>query len=250
MNSLLLKYLLLGLFISFLSGCIATQNIDTPHSKNSKFLLKKLEKNKIIFDWFAGKAKLKFTSKEQKISTSITIRMKKDSLIWLRIKKMNIEGLRIKISPETIEILDRQNVQYIRKPFSTIRDDFGLDLSFGELQNLLVGNPIWYKKNTLLAAIEDKKNVLRTAKQSKEVLKLFFDTPSFLLAEMRGSTNNNAMQIVYSDYQKIGQQSIAFKKEIEVDSEEKGLFSLHLIFSKIELNTPQKMKFIVPDNYK
>ncbi len=246
----MLKYIVLGLLLYSLSACKLSQNNrTTTKPKSSAFLFKKLEKNKLTFDWFAGKAKVKFVDENQKFSATVNIRIQKDSLIWIRIKKMNIEGIRIRITPHNIEVLDRQNSTYIQKDFASIQRDFGLDLTFTQLQNILVGNPIWYQNQKIVAAIEEQKNVLRTPKQSKEVLKIFFEANSFLLTEIRGSKNHDAIIIEYQDYQKVEKQNFAFRQSISLNSEKKGLLEINLIYSKVELNIPQKVKFVIPDSY-
>ncbi len=241
---------LLGLLL--MTGCKSVQQANTAAAKKQSvgFLLKKIEQNQIDYTWFGCKSKVKFEQGEEKVSATAKIRIQKDSLIWVSISKMNIEGARIKITPETIEILDRQSSEYIRKPFTAIENDYGVKLSFSELQDLLIGNPILWSQTDWISAIEEEKHVLRTPKTQKEVLKIFLTAKDYLLAELRGSVDNNSISIVYSDYQEIGQQNIAHQKDIIIDSQERGLLLLTLTFNDIELNVPQKVRFTIPDTYK
>jgi len=251
-NTSIFSGLLLLLASLFFSAC-RTQAVVTnvaPKKKSVKFLLRKIKKNHIDFEWFGTRAKVKFDTEERKVTAFTKIRMQKDSLIWISIKKMNIEGARVKITPQTIEVLDRQEHIYIRKPFASIKEDYGLAISFTDLQDLLIGNPILYKNEKWQAAIEEKRNVLRTPPTQKEVLKIFLSPASFLLDELRGSQNNNALSITYSDYEKISGQNIPTKKNIYIDSEENGTVEVSIDFNKTELNVPQKVRFNIPDSYR
>lgn len=243
-------FLFLLLLSSMIMSCRSTQlTTGTPKNRSVKFLLRQLEKNHIDYTWFGTNAKIKVDSEQEKASFAASIRMQKDSLIWIKLKKMNVEGARVKITPETIEILDRQNGQYIKRPFSFLKNEYGLDVSFAQLQDLIVGNPILWEKKSLLAVIRKQQNVLQTPNAQKTVLRIFMDPSSFLINSVQGSMDQNALDINYSDYEIIEQEQVPTKKTIEIDSEETGLFELQMSFSKMSLNVVQKVGFRVPDNY-
>lgn len=250
MNNLKPIYLLLVVLSFSMIACHSTSNLTEGRfqKKSHSFLIEKIDENLVDFDWFGSKAKVKFKRGEEQLSATTAIRMKYDSIIWITLKKVNIEGARIRITPELIEVLDRQNSTYIRKPYSSIKEEYGVDISFVNLQHLIAGNAIWYDQE-LNAGAEDKKNVLRTPKNAKDVLKIFFKNESFLLDEIRTSQNNDAVSIAYDDYQLVGNEKMAFRKSIQINSETQGEAEIDLIFSKIELNVPQKTRFNVPDSY-
>lgn len=231
-------------------GCRSTQlSTGTPKNRSAKFLLRQLEKNHIDYTWFGTNAKIKVDSEQEKATFAATIRMQKDSLIWIKIRKVNIEGARVRITPERIEILDRQNGQYIKRPFSFLKDEYGLDVSFSQLQELLIGNPILWETESLISLIREKQNVLQTPNSQKTVLKIFMDPTSFLINSVQGSMNQNAISIDYSDYEILEEEQIPIKKTIGIDSEETGVVELDMSFSKMSLNVVQKVGFRIPDNY-
>ncbi|CAA6799366.1 MAG: Unknown protein [uncultured Aureispira sp.] len=238
------------LLSSMIMSCRSTQlTTGTPKNRSVNFLLRQLEKNHIDYTWFGANAKIKVDSEQEKASFAASIRMQKDSLIWIKIRKMNIEGARIKITPETIEILDRQNGLYTKKPFSFLKNEYGLEVSFAQLQALIIGNPILWDSQSLVSVLRKQQNVLQTPKAQKTVLKIFMDPNSFLINSVQGSMHQNALSIDYSAYETVEQEQIPTKKAIEIDSEETGWLGLNISFSKISLNEVQKVGFRVPDNY-
>ncbi len=238
------------LFSTLLMSCRNTQfTSKTAKNHSAKFLLRQLEKNHIDYTWFGTNAKIKVDSDQEKATFAASIRMQKDSLIWIKIRKMNIEGARVKITPEVIEILDRQNGQYIRRPFSFLKDEYGLEVSFSQLQDLLIGNPILWETQSLISVIRDQQNVLQTPSSQKKVLKIFMTPGSFLIQSVRGSLDKNALSIDYSDYEILEQEQIPSKKNVEIDSDETGIIKLDMSFSKMTINEVQKVGFRVPDNY-
>lgn len=244
-------FLFFLLLSSSIMSCRSSAQLttETPKNRSVKFLLRQLEKNHIDFTWFGTNAKIKVDSEQEKATFAASIRMQKDSLIWIKLRKVNIEGARVKITPETIEILDRQNGQYIKRPFSFLKNEYGLDVSFAQLQALIIGNPILWEEQSLVSVIRKQQNVLQTPNSKKTVLKIFMNPSSFLINSVQGSMNQNALSIDYNDYQTVEEAQIPTKKTIEIDSEETGLVGLEMSFSKMSLNEIQKVGFRVPDNY-
>lgn len=240
--------ILLVLTSIFLWNCHTSQNLSHPpaQKRSIQFLKEKLDSNRIDYTWFATKAKIKYEDKKNKASFTAIIRMQKDSLIWIALKKTSIEGFRIRITPNNIEILDRQENTYTKKTFNYLKTEFGLDLTFPELQDLIIGNPILLGNQNLVSTIIEKKNVLQTPENQKNVLKIFLLPPDFLIHEIRASANNNAISITFSEYAEIQNQKIAISKTVEIDSEDIGIIHLQMNFSDIILNEVQKVGFEIP----
>ncbi|MGH1335637.1 MAG: DUF4292 domain-containing protein [Aureispira sp.] len=228
---------------------VVTDSTAQPTKKTAKFLLRQLTQQMLSYEWFGCRAKIKVDSEQQDVVFTAALRMQKDSIIWVRIKKMSVEGARIKITPQSIEILNRQESQYIKRPFSFIKEEYGLDITFAQLQEVLLGNPILYKKRPLLSGVEGKRLVLKTPPNQKEVLKLFLRANDFLLDEWRGSVEGSSLSINYSAYELLEKQQIATKKVVHIDSEEVGIVDINFSFSGMVLNEIQKVGFTVPSSY-
>lgn len=250
MNSFLFG--LLGCCLLIISACkTPTTAIDTsrPTKKTAKFLLQQLDKQRLQYQWFGCRAKIKVDSEKQDVVFSAAVRMQKDSLIWVRIKKMSVEGARIKITPQNIEILNRQESQYIKRPFSFIKEEYGLDISFAQLQEALLGNPILYQDRPLLSSVAENRLLLKTPPNQKEILKLFLRTSDFLLDELRGSVEGSSLTINYMDYELVQEQQIPTQKIIHIESRDVGVVDIDLKFSGIVLDEVQKVSFTVPASY-
>ena len=95
----------------------------------------------VDFAFLTMRSKLSFKSPQQAIdNATVSIRVQKDSLIWLSISKLGIEGARVLIAHDSVHILDKINRQYAVADYGTISRQFRFPLNFGLLQALLVGN--------------------------------------------------------------------------------------------------------------
>jgi hypothetical protein len=95
----------------------------------------------IDFRYLTAKSKLSFKSKEQDINNaSVTIRVRKDSLIWLTVSKVGIEAVRALISRDSITIMDKIHGTYTQYDFPSLSRRFNFNMDFALLQALIVGN--------------------------------------------------------------------------------------------------------------
>src|SRR5688572_33166959 len=66
------------------------------------------------FKTFSAKGRMQLETPEEKIGSSVTIRIKKDSVIWISmVPGLGIEAIRARITPDTIQIINRLQRQYI-----------------------------------------------------------------------------------------------------------------------------------------
>lgn len=95
----------------------------------------------IDFDYLTAKSKLSFKSKDQDIeNATVFLRVRKDSLIWLSVRKIGIEAVRALINRDSIVILNTFQKEYSVYDFPTISKQFNFDMNFDLLQALIVGN--------------------------------------------------------------------------------------------------------------
>ena len=93
------------------------------------------------FKTFSAKGRMQLETPEQKIGSSVTIRIKKDSVIWISIVPgLGLEAARVRITPDTIQILNRLQREYIAGNFSMLKNKFNIAASFDMLQAMLMGN--------------------------------------------------------------------------------------------------------------
>lgn len=248
------QLLLLTIFLLGASGCQTTQSVAGTNYKplpkrSSTFLLKRLVKQRIQYQWWGCRAKLKLDSPQEKAIFFAKIRMQKDSLIWLSLRKMSVEGARVRISPTQIEILDRQNGQYLKRPFRYLAERYGLSLSFQDLQDLIAGNPVLYHDQPLLSSIAGKRYRLATPSKQAEVLRIFLDGTNYRLSELNGSQANNVVEITYDQYEAFDQQNIPLKRHLFVETADDEQGTLDMTYSNLVLDKVQKVGFSIPDSY-
>lgn len=247
--------LMLPVFFNSCKTVSALQNKNLK-KRSAKFLLQKMEENRYSYDWLAAKAKVKFESKDQNVSFTVNLRIKHDSIIWLKVQKISVEGMRVRMSPDRIEVLNRQDNQYIVETFASVQSKMPIPFGFREIENLLAGNPFMQEglefevsNDSAYYLLDATLNNNKNTASGKGNIRLWLDE-NHRLVKLYAKIDQSTIDANFSDFQLIDEKCyIAFEKDIVLNSPESGEIRFKINFNKIDLNEEQDLKFEVPDHY-
>jgi len=127
--------------LAFLFLFTSCKKNTVPGNTAAPVQLNKVNVLNLDFTNFNGKGKIQVENEGDKISSGITVRMRKDSIIWVSVvPALGIEAARIKITKDSVLMLNRLKREYFARDFSFLKDKYKVDLSFGLLQNIILGN--------------------------------------------------------------------------------------------------------------
>jgi hypothetical protein len=144
---------LVVIVMSAMSACRKPKEVvrETPvKNRTAGYLLKRYAENKYAFDWLGMKVDASFGTEDNSDSFKATIRMRKDSAIWVSIvPALGIEMIRVMITPDSLKYLSKipENKFYYTGGFEEIGRLIGIEFDFEMLQDLLVGNAIALEKD-------------------------------------------------------------------------------------------------------
>jgi hypothetical protein len=215
-----------------------------------------MEENSYSYDWLAAKAKVKFESKDQNVSFTVNLRIKHDSIIWLKVQKISVEGMRVRMSPDRIEVLNRQDNQYIVETFASVQSKMPIPFGFREIENLLAGNPFMQEglefevsNDSAYYLLDATLNNDKNTASGNGNIRLWLDE-NHRLVKLYAKIDQSTIDANFSDFQLINEKCyIAFEKDIVLNSPESGEIRFKINFNKIDLNEEQDLKFEVPDHY-
>lgn len=124
----------------------------------------------IDYEFMSFKSEFDVRLKDEKKSFKANVRIKRDSIIWVSISPLlGIEVARIIFTADSIKLIDKWNDQYYLGDFEYINDKFDTDLDFFMIQDLFVGNPIFYDNKEKFISSKDDKHHILTSKNKKKV---------------------------------------------------------------------------------
>ncbi|MDQ3046093.1 MAG: DUF4292 domain-containing protein [Bacteroidota bacterium] len=233
--------------------------------KNAKTLTSNLKTSEFKFDRLNAKISAEAVIDSSSNSFSITLRIKKDSVIWMSISKLGIEGARVLIKKDSVWFLNRLENKYFKGDFAYISKLLNTELDFEMLQSLLVGNSVsfydedekikpgvdncQYTLGTIrkfkLRRVMEKGKELREPAQSIYMLPETFKISRILFYEFNPERSFDARFGTYTPTS--SGQSFPFKMNYTIKA--KKNVDIDLEFSKVELDQEQSFPFKIPDNY-
>jgi hypothetical protein len=216
---------------------------------NVQQVLTNLKKNELNFTELTAKMKTKVTSPDLKQSFTTNIRWKKGEKIWLSMSIIGIEGARVLITKDSIKIMDKINDRYILKPLSYLKQKALIDLSFSDIENLLLGQLLFFDASKAKYA-NNATNITLTSDALRFLTTVLFNKPSgflnsiFVTDKMYTQTVSSA----YTNYQTVLNKQFSMDRLLIIKSEGKT-FELDLKFQNINSTQNLEYPFSINPNY-
>ena len=264
-----LVYILSLLFIStLLVQCKAKKPLlDTEEGKIYHFsktqadtIVREVLMNNFEFDNLKAKIKTKFKSREkQNLILGTFLKIKKDSVIHATISVLGFPAVVALITPDSLKFINKKDKKYFEGDFSYVSQLLNTEITFAQLQDLLVGNPIKMDSNYAHTLIQENEEFfihplsqtqLNTDENSDDWKVKFWINELFKAGKTIVSSENRETQIeiFQADYNKTEGQLFPNRTKVEVITP-KDSISILLNYQRVKINTEMDFDFSIPDNY-
>ncbi|MGJ3233671.1 DUF4292 domain-containing protein [Marivirga sp.] len=205
------------------------------------------------FDYLQAKSKIRFSSPDRNLSSSASIRMKKDSIIWISVSPVfGIEAARGFISQDTIVFMDRVNKDVYRYNYQSLSNALNFDIDFEMIQSIILGNQVFdfkgddnFSKRGGELKIDQKRGRFeletRASSKNRKVENV----------KVREIPDGSKMEIIFSEFNIVADQAFPFNTNVEIiakGTEESTQVEIN--HSKVEVsNSPISFPFSVPGKY-
>jgi len=263
--------ILMGLFAA--PGCRTAKKIQTAISKKDTTAnmmnqqttadsllrinrtLAKLDAKHINFNTFSAKIKVEYDGSLGKQSNIVAyVRMIKDSVIWVSMYAtvFNVEAFRILIKKDSVIVLDKLNKTAIVRSMNYLQEVTGIPFDFGTLQDLIVGNPIYFNAEHIIyyKQLDGKILIAAIGKYFKQLLTLTGGDNMMLTHSKLDDvdmTRNRTADITYDNYENNTGFNFSTFREIIVS--EKNKLDIRLNYKQYEFNKELQVIFNIPKNY-
>lgn len=202
MNS---KYLYsLALCVLMLAGCQKkmTPGTSSGASATPEVINSKVKVANTDFTFLSAKGKVQMSGSG--LGANLTLRMKRNEVIWASVQALGFEAARIKVTPDSVYIVNKLEQEYFAGSYELLKQKFKVDVSFSALQDLLIGN--YVATTDASEKIMQEGTVQRTQQQRGSLqIDQFIDTALFKLTrmEVRNLTNKDLMKVDYSEFEQV-----------------------------------------------
>ncbi|MFT3680488.1 MAG: DUF4292 domain-containing protein [Ferruginibacter sp.] len=203
---------------------------------------------------FSAKIKAEYEdAKGKQPNITVYVRMFKDSLIWMSgyATVFNIEAFRVLINKDSVYVVDKINKEVQMRSIDYLQEVTQIPFDFKTLQDLLVGNPVFFSDSVVSYKETESKIVLATlGKSFKHLLTLNKSDRNILHSKLDDVdiNRNRTADITYSDFE--NNNGLVFSTFREITVSEKNKLDIQLKYKQYEFNKDLQVVFSIPKNYK
>jgi hypothetical protein len=233
--------------------------------KNAKTLTAHLKSNEFQFTKLNAKLNAEVAIDSSFNSFVVSLRIRKDSIIWMSISKLGIEGARVLITKDSVSFMNRINNTYFKGDFSYLSKLLNTQLDFEMLQSLLVGNSVaFYDEDEkikpgitscayTLGTIRKYKlrKVMEKGKDLKDPAQSIYLTPeNFKISRILFYEFNpdRSFDANFTEFKKVDSTQLCPSKMKYLIKAQKNV-DISIDYTKIQLSEGQSFPFKIPNNY-
>ncbi len=222
-----------------------------PPATNHAAKLSAISGANLVFNSLTIKAKADLDIDGKSNDVGMSIRIKKDQIIWISVTAIaGLEVARAIITPDSVKILNRLESTYIRKPFSYIYSFTNEQVTFKTVQDILIGNSTGEFVTNPGAQIVTQGNqtTIKGSLKGLEYFLRFNESNKLNQTNLKDNAASQNLTVNYGNFLAIGNmlapqivnvQSAAGQKNIKIDLE----------YARIGLNEAQDYPFTVPKRF-
>lgn len=216
-------------------------------------VMQQIKDNRIPFTSFSAKIKVEYEdTKGKQPNITANVRMIKDSLIWISgiATVFNVEAFRMLITKDSVITLDKINKEVTKRSISYLQELTEIPINMSDLQNLIIGNPIFFTDSVLLYRKSETKLLLATMGTYFKHLLTLNPTDKTLIHSKLDDVDlarNRTADVTYGEFEKLDRFMFATNREIMVS--EKNKLDIQLKFKQYEFDKPVQISFSIPKNY-
>ena len=248
------------------ASCRSTKTTKTLYTRAPKAeaLIESVESAHFKFNWMSAKISGKFSDSNQSFSFKGSMKIRKDSLIWISISPgLGLELGRVLLDLDTVHFMNRFEKTYYKSSYAELSEKTESPLSFMRIQSLLVGNAMedfkskkhysWLENQTFRLSSATEKQIkkwVRSKRKPSHEIYLASISPKTSKVSSQKYKNlklNRELNVKYEDFEMHDDLFIAESLNLSIITKKE--INLNLSYSKINLNKAFKFPFSVPESY-
>jgi hypothetical protein len=239
------------LIILALLAASCSKKIAAPISTTPKTVLNVEE---IDFEYFEGKARMILRDAKKERDVKAAIRIRKDSVIWMKFNVIGIQGGAALINKDSITIVSNIDKEYFVFTYPELSRRFKVDISYDIIQAAMLGNPIIKRTDNDEVVQETSMYLLKQETANIDVVN-FVNAASMKIekVELKEDGTSNSLVLNYSNFQPVGDKLFPYNGTINLFYQAAaGLLNTTVIFeyNKAEARDRElRFPFHIPKRY-
>ncbi len=240
------------IFLIFLGACKSTKTIAggaVDASLSPKKIIQNHYQNQLEFKTLSGKVRIAYTNGEDAQSVAVSMRIKKDEVIWISAPLGVVKAL---ITPERVSFYNRLENEYFDGDFTYLSAILGTTVDFTMMQNLLLGNAILDLREQKFSSAAASDTYTLKPKKRNPLYKILFqlEPKNFKVVDQQISQpeKDRLLTMAYS-YQEVAGNVLPRDIGV-VTSDEGGINTIDLEYKGMDFNKNLNFPYKIPKGFK
>lgn len=204
------------------------------------------------FNTFSAKANTKLNIDASSNDVILNIRINRDKEIWVSVAAtiLNVEVARAVITPDSINIINKLQGVYIKKPFNYVYKYTNKQINYKMLESLLVGNAIPEILNDNKADFKSANGNTEISDNLQELLYKLLLGPDMKAKQFNLSNESagQSMQVTNDAFIQVDGRTVPSQIDIQSVSQNKKI-QVNLHYTKVDIDQPLQYPFSIPERY-
>jgi hypothetical protein len=213
-----------------------------------------LNVEEIDFEYFEGKARMILRDAKKERDVKAAIRIRKDSVIWMKFNVIGIQGGAALINKDSITIVSNIDKEYFVFTYPELSKRFKVEVNYDIIQAAMLGNPIIKRTETDEVIKESSMYLLKQETGNVDVIN-YVNAASMKIekVELKEEGTSNSLVVNYSNFQPVGNKVFPYNGTINLFYQAAaGLLNTTVIFeyNKAEARDRElRFPFNIPKRY-
>jgi hypothetical protein len=255
------------IFILILGIAVISKSMAQGNSMPNELLevdskISQLIQNRPDFFYSKIQTSISATNPEFSADFRLSTRVKKDSLIFSNASYMGIQAASIHLTKDKGQLINRLSNCYMEGDAKLVSSFTGVDLELLELEELILGLPIYYTKLDKNLIQSSRDSILNTqvtfsgnirTKSSEQkwvdINYLFNDSLTYM-KQLKLTIPSDSLSLVWKceEFQDNSGYRVPAKVSIVINRLE-SIMEVELKYNSVEINVPELIEFEIPENY-
>ncbi len=209
------------------------------------------------FASFYSKLSTQYKDSSRSVSFKTSLRMVQDSAIGALVKYASIPVINAVISKDSVRMTNKKDKCYTLQSIDFLKESFGVSFSHRNLEELLMGFPIAYSKDSNYDRVKDPYAYVLSSELKKDgdtgeelIIHYEFDKSVKQLksTELYSVSDSTEIKINYLTRQLVDGYSVPETVSIVIRTPKQEI-TIELEYRKARVNKRETIHFVIPDSY-
>lgn len=213
---------------------------------------------------FYSKISTKYRDTTQDLSFKTSIRMVKDSAINALITYATLPIFNSILTPDSLTILNKRSKCFTKTKLNYIKENFGVAFDYKNVEELILGLPLAYDEDQKYFQIHDPHNYIVSSHRKREIrrydkkeklqdeiiIKYFLsnDLKGLKKMEVESNADSARIEVNFLKWEMVENYNIPSEVFIRIFTP-KNRIEVEMNYDKIQVNVPQQLFLVIPEEY-